>query len=296
MRRTVQNIKVAIAQFNCSYDESLNIQKANTWAEKAADEGCKLLVFPELHTLPYFCITQDVTCFNLAETLGLRRTESVLTLSHHYNMVVIATIFEKAAPGLFYNTAIVAEKGRLVGSYRKSHIPQDPGYEEKYYFTPGQSAYHPIETSIGKIGLLICWDQWFPEPARLMALAGADLLVYPSAIGWDPKDSESVKRSQLDSWITVQRGHAIANVLPVLFSNRVGKEEDREKGKQSDLFWGNSHIVGADGQILSHGNSEQETLVTAELNLEQSQYLRKIWPFFRDRRVDLYKPLLKSHN
>jgi len=256
--------------------------------EEAAQKGANLIVLPELHNHLYFPQTEDTDNFDLAEPIPGPSTDFFGQLAKTHQVVIVASLFEKRAVGLYHNTAVVLEKnGQIAGQYRKMHIPDDPGFYEKFYFTPGDLGFNPIQTSVGCLGVLVCWDQWFPEGARLMALSGADILIYPTAIGWSPEDDNSEQQRQLEAWITVQRGHAIANGLPLLACNRVGKEDNLQ-------FWGNSFISGPQGEILAQGHSEDETLL-CDIDLNRTKTVRRIWPFFRDRRIDAYSDLDKRY-
>lgn len=262
-----------------------NIEKLVT---KASNSGAELVLLQELHQSPYFPQTEDTQNFNYAETIPGPSTQQLCNLANKLNTVIVGSFFEKRAPGLYHNTALVAEKdGSIAGIYRKMHIPQDPGFQEKFYFTPGDLGFEPIQTSVGCLGVLVCWDQWFPEAARLMALKGADMLLYPTAIGWDPFDSQDEQSRQLDAWCTIQRSHAIANGIPILVSNRVGFESHPIHAENGIQFWGNSFIAGPQGECLIQAGDTQQILM-AELDLNRSEQIRQIWPFFRDRRIDQY--------
>jgi len=236
---------------------------------------------------------QDPACFDLAEPVPGPTTDALGAAAAELDVVIVGSLFERRARGLYHNTAVVLERdGTLAGIYRKSHIPQDPGYEEKFYFTPGDTGFRPVPTSVGRLGVLVCWDQWFPEAARLQALAGADLLLLPTAIGWDPADDEAERQRQLDAWVTVQRGHAVANILPLLACNRTGAEPDPAGGPDIP-FWGSSFICGPQGEVLARAPAEEACVLTAELDFSRSERLGRIWPFFRDRRIDLYDGLTR---
>ena len=242
---------------------------------------------------PYFCQNEDHRHFELAESIPGATTEILSALAKKLKIVIVSSLFEKRTPGLYHNTAVVFDKdGSIAGKYRKMHIPDDPGFYEKYYFTPGDIGFQPIQTSIGRLGVLVCWDQWFPEAARLMALAGAELLIYPTAIGWDPLDDAAEKQRQLDAWVTIQRSHAIANGLPVIACNRVGYEQapDSEKGIQ---FWGNSFIAGPQGEIISQADSSEIKLLTCSVDKASTERVRQAWPYLRDRRIEAYGDLTK---
>lgn len=263
-----------------------NWQRSADLIQQAANAGADCIVLPELHGTPYFCNQEKIGNFALAETIPGPTTQFFANLAKKIQTVIVISVFEKRMVGVYHNTAVVLEKnGEIAGCYRKMHIPDDPGYGEKYYFTPGDLGFAPIDTSVGKLGVLVCWDQWFPEAARLMALRGADCLIYPTAIGWDPTDTKAEQQRQQDAWFTIQRSHAIANHLPVIISNRVGKEGDNH-------FWGGSAIIGQQGEVLQQLTPETDSLAIAEINAERTQTLRQIWPYFRDRRIDAYDGLL----
>jgi N-carbamoylputrescine amidase len=251
------------------------------------------VVLPELHLGPYFCQNEDYQHFDLAQAIPGPATEILSAVAKKLKIVIVSTIFERRAAGLYHNTAVVFDKdGSIAGKYRKMHIPDDPGFYEKYYFTPGDIGFKPIETSIGKLGVLICWDQWFPEAARLMALAGAEILIYPTAIGWDKEDTAEEHARQLDAWVTIQRAHAVANGIPVISCNRIGFEQapDSDKGIQ---FWGNSFIAGPQGEIITRADDSEVSLLSCTLDSARSEHVRRIWPYLRDRRIDEYGDLTK---
>ncbi len=286
-------MKIALIQQKSYENREETIQKTLKLIEKAKRQKTELILLQELHQDRYFCINEDIKNFNLAENF---KDDLVFwsNIANKYKIVLVTSLFEKRTAGIYHNTAVVFEKdGKIAGKYRKMHIPDDPGFYEKFYFTPGDLGFEPIETSVGKLGVLICWDQWFPEAARLMALKGAQILIYPTAIGWFDEDSEDEKQRQLEAWITVQRGHAIANGLPLAAINRVGKEFDNLKQLDGIRFWGNSFVVGAQGEFLAKTGSENEDIVYCDIDLNTNQKTRKIWPFFRDRRVDYYKNINK---
>jgi N-carbamoylputrescine amidase len=263
---------------------------------EAAAGGAELAVLQELHASLYFCQSEETRCFDLAEPIPGPATERFGALARELGVVIVTSLFERRGPGLYHNTAVVLERdGTIAGRHRKMHIPDDPAYYEKFYFTPGDLGFEPIATSVGKLGVLVCWDQWYPEAARLMALAGADVLVYPTAIGWDPNDTGEERERQLDAWITVQRGHAIANGLPLVSVNRVGFEPAPNAAESGQCFWGNSFVAGPQGEMLARGGSTGEEVLVAELDLERSENVRRIWPFLRDRRIDAYQDLLKRY-
>lgn len=260
----------------------------------SCEQGAELVVLQELHNGPYFCQTEDTEQFDRAEAIPGPSTAALGALAHKYQCVIVGSLFEKRAAGLYHNTAVVLDKdGSLAGTYRKMHIPDDPGFYEKFYFTPGDAegefkGFEPIATSIGKLGVMVCWDQWYPEAARLMALAGADLLIYPTAIGWDPEDDDAEQARQLDAWVTVQRGHAVANNLPVLVCNRVGHEASPDERASGIQFWGNSFITGQQGELLAQADQDSETALIATIDMAKTDTTRRIWPYLRDRRVDAY--------
>jgi N-carbamoylputrescine amidase len=264
---------------------------------EAAELGADLIVLQELHDELYFCQSESTNNFDLAESIPGTSTNYYSEIAKKYKIVLVVSMFEKRTAGLYHNTAVVLERdGTIAGTYRKMHIPDDPGYYEKFYFTPGDKGFTPIQTSVGKLGVLICWDQWYPEAARIMALKGAEILIYPTAIGWDSSDSDEEKNRQLDAWLHVQKGHAIANSIPVVAVNRVGMERD-ESGHSSGInFWGNSFVLGPQGENLLLMNHQEEELKIQEIDLETSEKVRRIWPFFRDRRIDEYQSILKRYD
>lgn len=259
---------------------------------EAAARGARLALLMELHNGPYFCQTQATVAFEYAESIPGPTTAALGQLAAELGMVIVGSVFERRAPGLYHNTAVVLDAdGRLAGRYRKMHIPQDPGFEEKFYFTPGDLGFHPISTAIGSLGVLVCWDQWFPEAARLMALAGAELLLYPTAIGWDPRDDADEQQRQREAWMLVQRGHAVANALPVLVCNRVGHETGCAGGPGIQ-FWGSSFAAGPQGELLGLANAASPELLLVPIDKSRSEAVRRIWPFLRDRRIESYGDLL----
>jgi len=289
----MKQLNVGLVQHSCSADTASNLQKSIEGIRKAAAQGAQLVVLQELHRGLYFCQQEQVEAFDLAESIPGPSTETLGALAKELGVVIVASLFEKRAVGLHHNTAVVLDKdGSIAGKYRKMHIPDDPGFYEKFYFTPGDMGFHPIQTSIGKLGVLVCWDQWFPEAARLMAMAGAELLIYPTAIGWDPEDDEQEQARQRDAWITVQRGHAIANGVPVVSVNRIGHEADPAGGPGID-FWGSSFVAGAQGEFLYQSDVIAEETAVVSIDMERSEHVRRIWPYLRDRRIDHYADLLK---
>jgi len=295
-------MRVAVIQQKNSTDLQANLDHSLALIRDAADQGAELVLLQELHRSLYFCQTEDSAVFDLAETIPGPSTDTLGALARELGIVIVGSLFEKRATGLYHNTAVVLEKdGSLAGIYRKMHIPDDPGFYEKFYFTPGdadfndgRSGFSPIETSVGKLGLLICWDQWYPEAARLMALAGADLLLYPTAIGWSPSDDDGEKQRQLNAWITIQRAHGIANGLPVLVTNRTGFEQSPQDDSGIQ-FWGNSFVCGPQGEFLAQADSDSEQVLLADVDMQRSESVRRIWPYLRDRRVDAYGDLTKRY-
>jgi len=290
----MKTLKVALLQHSCSSCRDENIAKTTQLIRQAAAYGAQLVVLQELHTSTYFCQVESPALFDLAETIPGPSTETFGKLAGELGVVIVASLFERRAAGLYHNTAVVFESdGSIAGVYRKMHIPDDPGFYEKFYFTPGDLGFNPIKTSVGTLGVLVCWDQWYPEAARLMALAGADLLIYPTAIGWDPDDTAEEQRRQHDAWVTVQRGHAVANGLPLLAVNRVGFESSPLGTDIGIQFWGGSFAAGPQGEILAEASQKNEEIVHVEIDCERSEQVRRIWPFLRDRRIDEYGDLLK---
>jgi N-carbamoylputrescine amidase len=284
---------VSAVQQPCNEDRQTNLDFSIEKIREAAAADADLVVLPELHLGPYFCQNEDYNNFSLAQPIPGPTTEILSAVAKEREIVIVSTIFEQRAPGLYHNTAVVFDKdGSIAGKYRKMHIPDDPGFYEKYYFTPGDIGFKPIQTSIGKLGVLVCWDQWFPEAARLMALAGAELLIYPTAIGWDPQDPPEEHKRQLEAWTTIQRSHAVANGIPVISCNRIGFEKapDSETGIN---FWGNSFIAGPQGEIIAHADESEIKLLTGAIDKARVERVRQIWPYLRDRRIDDYGDLTK---
>ncbi len=278
----------------CTPDKAANIRKSVEEINKCALAGAELVVLQELHTSLYFCQTENTEMFDLAEPIPGPSTEIFSEVAKENNIVLVTSLFEKRAAGLYHNTAVVFEKdGSIAGKYRKMHIPDDPAYYEKFYFTPGDLGFNPIKTSVGNLGILVCWDQWYPEAARLMALAGADILIYPTAIGWESTDSVDEKERQLNAWMISQRGHAVANGLPVISVNRTGFEADPSGVTNGINFWGNSFVAGPQGEIILQFSAEKEQTEVVTINLSSSEDVRRIWPFLRDRRIDAYDDILK---
>lgn len=292
MSEIARRLQAALIQDRDQGSEDSNREALLRQIQAAAAAGAQLVLLQELHNGPYFCQRQDPGAFDRAESIPGPTTDWLGQLARQHGLVIVGSLFERRAAGLYHNTAVVLDRdGRLAGCYRKMHIPDDPGYYEKYYFTPGDLGFTPIDTSVGRLGVLVCWDQWFPEAARLMALAGAELLLYPTAIGWDPEDTPAEQARQRDAWITVQRGHAIANGLPLLACNRVGFEAEASAPGGGSQFWGHSFICGPQGEILAEAPTEAPALLTAELDLGRIEAVRRAWPFLRDRRIDAYAEL-----
>ena len=291
----MNNIKVSLIQqkYYGSKEETLSITKKQI--EIASKNNAQLIVLQELHQTEYFCQSEDTKFFSYADNFedDIKYWSKV---AKDNSVVLVTSLFEKRAAGLYHNTAFVFEKdGSIAGKYRKMHIPDDPGFYEKFYFTPGDLGFEPIQTSLGKLGVLICWDQWYPEAARIMTLKGADILIYPTAIGWFKEDSKDEKARQLESWITIQRSHAIANAIPLISCNRVGFEKDNSEVIDGIHFWGNSFICGTQGEILTKANSENETILYANIEHDRTKEVRDIWPFLRDRRIEDYSCILKRY-
>lgn len=296
-------LKVAAIQQTCSSDKNTSLCVSEEKIRAASEEGVKLVVLQELHATLYFCQTEDVNIFDLAETIPGPTTNRLAKLAKELEIVIVCSIFEKRATGIYHNTAVVIEtNGTIAGTYRKMHIPDDPGFYEKFYFTQGDAkkncganGFEPINTSVGRLGVLVCWDQWYPEAARLMALSGADILIYPTAIGWDKNDDTEEQSRQLDAWVTVQRSHSIANNIPTIAPNRVGFEADPSGHSDGILFWGNSFICGPQGEVLAKADSIHEAVVIADIDLQRSEDVRRIWPYFRDRRIDAYEHITRRY-
>jgi N-carbamoylputrescine amidase len=290
----MNKLKVGIVQQSCSANTEENIQKSIDAIKKCAENGAGLVVLQELHTGLYFCQTEDTSMFDLAEPIPGPSTEKFAAAAKENGVVLVTSLFEKRAPGLYHNTAVVFEKdGSMAGKYRKMHIPDDPAYYEKFYFTPGDLGFNPIQTSIGILGVLVCWDQWYPEAARLMALAGADLLIYPTAIGWESTDEQAEKDRQINAWMISQRGHAVANGLPVISVNRTGFEPDPSGVTNGITFWGNSFVAGPQGEIIQQLPADKELAEVVEIDMKRSENVRRNWPFLRDRRIDAYGEIIK---
>jgi N-carbamoylputrescine amidase len=290
----MDKLKIGFIQQSNTSDKAENISKLTANIRDCAARGAQLIVLQELHNGLYFCQTENTQLFDQAETIPGPSTELFGRLAKELAIVIVLSLFEKRAPGVYHNTAVVIEKdGNIAGKYRKMHIPDDPAYYEKFYFTPGDLGFQPIETSLGKLGVLVCWDQWYPEAARLMALAGAELLIYPTAIGWESSDTNEEKERQKNAWIIAQQGHAVSNGLNVVAVNRVGHEPDPSGQTNGIRFWGNSFVAGPQGEILAQASNDQEENGVVEINLKRSEEVRRWWPFLRDRRIDAYKNLTK---
>ena len=292
----MKELVVGLVQQSCTTDRDANMEKSVAGIREAVSKGAELIVLQELHLGHYFCQSEDPAHFDLAEPIPGPATEAFGALARELRVVIVASLFERRTAGMYHNTAVVLEKdGSVAGKYRKMHIPDDPGYYEKFYFTPGDLGFRPIATSVGKLGVLVCWDQWYPEAARLMALAGAELLIYPTAIGFDPIESREERNLAQDAWVTIQRSHAIANSLPLISANRVGFEHAPGSTHRGQIFWGNSFILGPQGEFLARASQDREEVLTAEIDLERTEWIRRIWPFFRDRRIDAYEDLLRRY-
>lgn len=290
----MKTLTVATIQQSCSSDRKATVEKTISMIREAKDRGAQLILLQELHTGLYFCQSEDTACFELAESIPGPSTIQFSQIAKELGVVIVLSLFERRAAGLYHNTAVVLESdGSIAGIYRKMHIPDDPAFYEKFYFTPGDRGFTPVQTSVGRLGVLVCWDQWYPEAARLMALAGAELLIYPTAIGWDPADSDDEKARQLDAWMTIQRSHGIANGIPVISVNRVGFEDSPDGSGSGILFWGNSFVAGCQGELLSRSSENGEEIALVTLDLERSENVRRIWPFLRDRRIDEYNGITK---
>ena len=285
-------MKIGLIQQSNTADQAANLLKLEQNIRQAAAQGAELIVLQELHNGLYFCQTEDTAIFAQAEPIPGPSTTRFGALAQELGVVIVLSLFERRAPGLYHNTAVVMDKdGRIAGKYRKMHIPDDPAYYEKFYFTPGDLGFEPINTSIGRLGVLVCWDQWYPEAARLMAMRGAELLIYPTAIGWESSDTPEEQQRQLGAWITVQRGHAVANGLPVVTVNRTGHEPDPSGRTNGIQFWGNSFVAGPQGELLAQLPNQEEAVQVVEIDRERTEHVRCWWPFFRDRRIDAFDGL-----
>jgi N-carbamoylputrescine amidase len=289
-------MKIGLVQQTCSTDKAANIAKSIAGIKSCAEQGAELVVLQELHAGIYFCQAEETDLFDLAEPIPGPTSEAFRQAAQMYGVVLVTSLFEKRAPGIYHNTAVVFDKdGTVAGKYRKMHIPDDPAYYEKFYFTPGDLGFEPISTSVGKLGVLVCWDQWYPEAARLMALKGAEMLIYPTAIGWESTDTQEEKDRQFGAWQTIQRGHAVANGLPVITVNRTGHETDWTGVTNGIQFWGQSFVAGPQGELLFTGAIHEEQSVVVEVSKARTEAVRRIWPFFRDRRIDAYEGLNKRY-
>lgn len=289
-------MKVALIQMSCTPNVEFNLQKLAKGIVQAAQRGAQLVVLQELHNTPYFCQTENPDLFDLAEPIPGPSTDFFGTLARQFGIVIVTSLFERRAAGLYHNTAVVIEKdGTIAGKYRKMHIPDDPAYYEKFYFTPGDLGFEPIDTSVGRLGVQVCWDQWYPEGARLMALRGADLLIYPTAIGYESSDTPEEQARQREAWTTVQRGHAVANGLPVIAVNRTGHEPDPSGQTHGIQFWGSSFVAGPQGEFLYRAEIDEEVVAIVDIDLQRSENVRRWWPFLRDRRIEEFAPLAKRY-
>lgn len=287
-------MKVGIIQQSCTANVDDNIAKLVSNIRAAAAKGAELIVLQELHNSLYFCQTEDTAKFDLAETIPGPSTDTYGSLAKELGVVIVTSLFEKRAAGLYHNTAVVFEKdGSIAGKYRKMHIPDDPAYYEKFYFTPGDLGFHPIQTSVGKLGVQVCWDQWYPEGARLMAIQGAELLIYPTAIGYESSDTVEEQERQREAWTTVQRGHAVANGIPVITVNRTGHEPDPSAQTNGIQFWGSSFVAGPQGEFLYRAPKDEEVVEVIDIDMQRSENVRRWWPFLRDRRIEEFSPLAK---
>ena len=292
----MKEIKIGLLQQHNTANSEDNMRRLAEGIEKLAKDGAQLVVLQELHNSLYFCQVENVNNFDLAEPIPGPSTDFYGELAKRNGVVIVTSLFERRAPGLYHNTAVVIERdGTIAGKYRKMHIPDDPAYYEKFYFTPGDLGFHPIETSLGKLGVLVCWDQWYPEAARLMALQGAELLIYPTAIGYESSDTEDEQQRQREAWTTVQRGHAVANGLPVVSVNRVGYEPDPSGQTKGIQFWGSSMVVGPQGEMLYRASEVEEECTIVSVDLNHSEHVRRWWPFLRDRRIDAYEDITKRY-
>lgn len=290
----MRELKIGILQQHNIADTKKNIERLAENITDLAQRGAELVVLQELHNSLYFCQTEDVNNFDLAEPIPGPSTNFYGELARKLGIVLVTSLFEKRAAGLYHNTAVVIEKdGTIASKYRKMHIPDDPAYYEKFYFTPGDIGFHPIDTSVGRLGVLVCWDQWYPEAARLMALQGAEMLIYPTAIGYESSDTEAEQQRQREAWTTVMRGHAVANGLPVIAVNRVGHESDPSEQTGGIQFWGSSFVAGPQGELLYRASDNEEESIILNIDLDHSEQVRRWWPFLRDRRIDEYKDLTK---
>ncbi|HMO40593.1 MAG TPA: carbon-nitrogen hydrolase [Saprospiraceae bacterium] len=292
----MNKLKIGLVQQACTEHREANIAKSIEGIRACAAQGAELVVLQELHTGIYFCQAEDTSKFDMAEPIPGASTAVFSNIAQELGVVLVASLFEKRAPGIYHNTAVVFERdGSMVGKYRKMHIPDDPAYYEKFYFTPGDLGFQPMQTSVGKLGVLVCWDQWYPEGARLMALAGAEMLIYPTAIGWESTDPQAEKDRQFGAWQISQRGHAVANGLPVIAVNRTGYEPDWTGVTGGIQFWGQSFVAGPQGELLYQAPIDREDFAVVEIDKQRTEDVRRIWPFFRDRRIDAYSDLVKRY-
>ena len=290
----MQTLKVGLIQMACQTDAQANKEKLAARIAEAAAQGARLVVLQELHNTPYFCQTENVEHFNLAEPIPGPSTAFFGEVARRHHIVLVTSLFERRAAGLYHNTAVVFESdGTIAGKYRKMHIPDDPAYYEKFYFTPGDLGFQPIDTSVGRLGVQVCWDQWYPEGARLMALAGADLLIYPTAIGYESSDTPDEQERQREAWTTVQRGHAVANGLPVIAVNRTGHEPDPSGQTRGSTFWGSTFVAGPQGEMLYRAPKDEEVVAVVDIDLQRSENVRRWWPFLRDRRIECFGELAR---
>ena len=290
----MKELKIGFLQQHNVSDASVNVQRLSEGIADLATRGAQLIILQELHNSLYFCQVEDVNNFDLAEPIPGPSTDLYGELARQFGVVIVTSLFEKRAPGLYHNTAVVIEKdGTIAGKYRKMHIPDDPAYYEKFYFTPGDLGFRPIETSIGKLGVLVCWDQWYPEAARLMALQGAEILIYPTAIGYESSDTPDEQERQREAWTTVMRGHAVANGLPVIAVNRVGHEPDPSGQTKGIQFWGSSFVAGPQGELLYRASNDKEERIVVSIDMHHSEQVRRWWPFLRDRRIDSYTDITR---
>ena len=290
----MQSLKVGLIQMACQTDAQANKEKLAARIAEAAAQGARLVVLQELHNTPYFCQTENVEHFNLAEPIPGPSTDFFGEVARRHHIVLVTSLFERRAAGLYHNTAVVFESdGTIAGKYRKMHIPDDPAYYEKFYFTPGDLGFQPIDTSVGRLGVQVCWDQWYPEGARLMALAGADLLIYPTAIGYESSDTPDEQERQREAWTTVQRGHAVANGLPVIAVNRTGHEPDPSGQTRGITFWGSTFVAGPQGEMLYRAPKDEEVVAVVDIDLQRSENVRRWWPFLRDRRIECFGELAR---
>ena len=291
------NITIGMVQQSCGNNVLDNVSASIKGIAELAKQGANVIVLQELHRSLYFCQTENTQNFSLAETIPGPTTDALGEIAKQHSVIVVASLFEHRAKGIYHNTAVVIEStGDLAGIYRKMHIPDDPGYYEKYYFAPGDLGFKPVETSVGKIGVLVCWDQWYPEAARLSALAGADFFVIPTAIGWAPEDSQQEQQRQRDAWITIQRAHAIANGIPIVVCNRTGLEPDPSGQTSGINFWGSSFIAGPQGEILVQCSTDITETAAVKIDLDRNEQIRQLWPYFRDRRIDAYFDITKRYS